>query len=749
MTRALQLSAVRSTEQASRSLGPESTADVNPGSRADDSGTVSPKNAAATPDTFVRLARPQPVAGAGSDGQAATTFSLRSRRKRPEAPESGPRLEGSPSRAALQAMLKELDAPSPRSEEPQTDRRPVQAALEKGPEAAPAPAAAPAKPQESPAQPLPAPPAGAVPALADVTSEDLSRPGVREALAERLSTSPEALAGASEAVRSDRELVLTALQHRVRMGRGWTSVLKGLPAQIGQTLLADPEIALACIRIVPDFVSQLPESARTPALVREALERGAPCSDPRWLEDRQLVLAGARGGGIPLSKLPAAFLKDPEIVLTALEKTQRLRTIKTEEVLDDWKCIDPSLREDREFQKKAVLADPAFLQVADEKLKGDRDLVLEAVRRCGRALQFASPELRADREVVRTAVEGDGVALQFADEKLKADRDLAMAALKDMADAFYFLPDSLKKDPEFLLKAARMLPGVLSKAELEGQSRDFLLQLVREHSRVFTLLPEAVRKDREFQLQCAMSYPPMLDVDLADQKSALLDASPELRKRYETVTKELGELGIETVTRFHNAKLLEEVLRNRKNPSVDDGRPVAVVVYPKAKGDPSGAYDWTTLAELTQRYRVMYYEEGTDVGVIDALKEGGKARPADLVVLAGHGQQGVTSLSWGHGVPQDSEILDVEDERQLVDAGVEPCVQPGASIVLLSCSTGEGRQAGDNNANMLARVFPGREVLAPVVNSGAQLKFDEQGRFSDPGFVGGDEVLYRARVPKA
>ena len=437
-------------------------------------------------------------------------------------------------------------------------------------------------------------------------------------------------------------------------------------------------------------------------------------------------------------------------MLAALGKAQRLRTIKTEEVLEDWKRIDPSLREDREFQKKAVLADPAFLQVADEPLKGDRDLVLEAVRCCGSALQFASPELRADREVVRTAVEGDGVALQFADEKLRADRGLAMAALKDMCEAYRFLPDSLKKDPEILLEVTRMLPGALeNQVDLTGLSRDFMLQMVREHSRVFTLLPEAVRNDREFQIQCALSYPPMLNGDLEDQRSELLEASPELRKRYETLNQEVAALGFETTARFHNAKLLEEVLRNRKDPSVDDGRPVAVVVYPKPTGDPDGAFDWTSMVELTQRYRVMFYEVGTDSGLIDALKEGGKARPADLVVLAGHGQQGVTSLSWGHGVPQDSEVLDVEDEQQLVDAGVEQSVQPGASIVMLSCSTGEGRQAGDNIANMLARVYPGREVLAPVVNSGAQLKFDEQGRFTDPGYIGGDEVLYRAQVPKA
>ena len=198
--------AVRSNERAPQPSGPEATHDVN--STTGRPSEVSRKDAKDTPDTFVRLTRPQPVARE----EAVTAFSLRAQRNRPEASNDSLSHEWPPSRAALQAMLKELDAPAPRPEAPQADPRPVQPALEKAPEAVPAPAAAPSKSQESPAQPLPAPPAGAVPAqplpappagavpaqplpvppagavpaLADVTSQDLSRPGVRDALAKTL-----------------------------------------------------------------------------------------------------------------------------------------------------------------------------------------------------------------------------------------------------------------------------------------------------------------------------------------------------------------------------------------------------------------------------------------------------------------------------------------------------------------------------------------------------------------------------------
>jgi hypothetical protein len=50
---------------------------------------------------------------------------------------------------------------------------------------------------------------------------------------------------------------------------------------------------------------------------------------------------------------------------------------------------------------------------------------------------------------------------------------------------------------------------------------------------------------------------------------------------------------------------------------------------------------------------------------------------------------------------------------------------------------------------MMARTFPGREVLAPTVPVYLKLRLDEQGRFSDPGYKtatsSGESLTYRVR----
>jgi hypothetical protein len=98
--------------------------------------------------------------------------------------------------------------------------------------------------------------------------------------------------------------------------------------------------------------------------------------------------------------------------------------------------------------------------------------------------------------------------------------------------------------------------------------------------------------------------------------------------------------------------------------------------------------------------------------------------------------------------PEDRErLLDLQDERMLWNAGLDSAIRPDAKVVLMSCSTGRGKDTENNLANMLAGVLPGREVYAPVEPAMDRLKFDQSGQFLDPSYRDGPAETYRVRLP--
>merc|ERR1712190_208496 len=65
---------------------------------------------------------------------------------------------------------------------------------------------------------------------------------------------------------------------------------------------------------------------------------------------------------------------------------------------------------DRDLVLTAVRSDPGAFEMA-EQFQGDREIALEAVRADGNTLEFASTELQADKEIVGTAVMGSSRAI--------------------------------------------------------------------------------------------------------------------------------------------------------------------------------------------------------------------------------------------------------------------------------------------------------------------------------------------------
>jgi len=268
-------------------------------------------------------------------------------------------------------------------------------------------------------------------------------------------------------------------------------------------------------------------------------------------------------------------------------------------------------------------------------------------------------------------------------------------------------------------------------------------------------------------------------------------ASPEVKARVKNIESQITKFNIEFTERFKSTADLEQILKNRedfeKNP-VPDPRPVALVVYPKY--DDSGAFTQNNLDELIKRYNVIYIEADTDRAFWEAVRNTGRKKPIDLLVIGGHGNQylcdfnkppsqvkseasrfyeffdfvklavavpvvfpamlamqTVNFLSLGSlkiGLPSfrpsktdEVAFLDVSDMPILI--GLSSYLSKDSAIVLDSCSTGKGKDwdPKSNLANVLSAAFKNSRIYAPTRPTAAiwqKYEFDDKGRFRNVSF---------------
>jgi hypothetical protein len=396
----------------------------------------------------------------------------------------------------------------------------------------------------------------------------------------------------------------------------------------------------------------------------------------------------------------------------------------------------------------------ARLRVSAEELKSDKFFVLQVVRDCGEALRHASEALRSDRQVVQAAVRSTGTAIGHAAGPLKADKVLVLEAVKDDSRAYTELAPPISDDPDVLLETLRLsAPGESAfhlalgrvRATRSGDAA-FHLRLLRRNAWAIDHVPAALLQDPAFAAEAARTFPPLLDREpLVRQKERIFAGHPDVRRRHDEVRSGLERLGIEDPMRLRSAELLDEVLQNRLDPGKTD-KPMAVVVFCKSDTDHNGAMRRHNIDELSRNYRVMYYEARTDRDLIEAVRDAGRSEQASLVVIAGHGEKRTIDLGDADASGLEEFMLDHGDEAKLRAAKLEQLVRPDATVMLMSCSTGEGRGEAENIANLLARLLPGREVFAPVNPTSDQLKFDQEGRFVDPSYSRGEEETYRVRM---
>ena len=498
--------------------------------------------------------------------------------------------------------------------------------------------------------------------------------------------------------------------------------------------------------------------------------------------DRNFILSAVKQDGLALQYADVSLKKDREIVFAAVNQ-------------NGWafQFADESLKKDREFILSAVKQNGWALKFADGSLKKDREFILSAVRRNGGALEFADVSLKKDREIVLAAVKEDGYAyaLQYADVSLKKDREIVLAAVKRYGGALQYADGSLKKDKEIVLAAVKLngWPFQFADGSLK-KDREFMLAAVKQNGWAFQFADGSLKKDREFMLAAvkvdgfALQY---ADVSFKKDKEIVLatvnedgdalqyaddstktnltfleDAfnanfniyalmpegiKSEFTERYEKILRDLKEVNIEFPGRFRSIRSVQEIIKNCRNLKEIDPRPLAVCIY--TKDDQMHAFEFNQQTEelVARGYRVFYFEARTDKEVYDALIRATTVKPAELLILAGHGTQ--TQIAFGADDPARSEIenedkyIDVSDENEMREKGLSKYLAKNSVIILNSCSTGEGKEKAKNVASLMRAVFPESTIFAPTKPTFIRkFKYDKNGKIMDVIYSVGKENTY-------
>ena len=333
---------------------------------------------------------------------------------------------------------------------------------------------------------------------------------------------------------------------------------------------------------------------------------------------------------------------------------------------------------------------------ADESLKADPQFVLQVVKLRGWAIEHAHPNLKKNRQIALTAIENSALSLHYVDSSLREDPGFIKEILSRNGMALPYVEEALRNMDENIFTAIDQNPRAIKHVPSSKLTDEFLIELLEKN---WKILREPLIEERI--------------------KNSGIDSS--LRKFYEEtivpVIDELKALNINHFDRFKNSAIANEIIENRTRCKLNDERPLALILYPKA--DWSRAFRNNQIEELIRRcYRVVYYEINQENEVYQAMTEMGREQ-IDLLILGGHGDQ--TSLAWGAddpslGAPKTTEefYLDILDGPDMEQRKLNKFLKPNATVILDSCDSGKGANSAANVANMLGHELPHCTILAPA-----------------------------------
>ncbi|KAF0971644.1 hypothetical protein FDP41_009867 [Naegleria fowleri] len=329
----------------------------------------------------------------------------------------------------------------------------------------------------------------------------------REFILEAIQRNYKAIEWASDELKNDCEMILTAFHHATSLR----------PFSLAEINHSSSTIITSDMRIM-----NWNDKHMTLPIVKEfgfALQHVSE----ELRQDRQLVLAAVSQHGLALQYASQELRNDKEIVLQAVKTHPGAMKYASNSLKNDismateliqrnnllsLKGMSKSIWTNREIVLQAVKRNPILLKDASAELKQDNEIVYAAAEKSSLALSFASPSLKSDKSFMMRLVTFKGQYLQHASNELKRDKEIVLSACQQDSSSFSNASLELKKDRDFLLQLIKHVDArCMAYASRELQNdRDFILQAVRENGSVLQELWGSIyNHDRELIIEAVKS----------------------------------------------------------------------------------------------------------------------------------------------------------------------------------------------------------------------------------------------------
>eukprot|EP00978_Attheya_sp_CCMP212_P031747 scaffold121077_cov33-Attheya_sp.AAC.1 len=309
---------------------------------------------------------------------------------------------------------------------------------------------------------------------------------------------------ASEELRNDEEVVLTAFQQN---SRALTFATEGL-------LRRSANVWMQAISMNPSIVSKQYSwyDTLSDRYVIYALEQNPHVYeylDDSWKDRMDIAQLAVSGCWHLINHVPNCLRYDPSLLIKVVGHKNWW--------FGDWD--DPiewyDYRYFTEIMKIGALNDPALMECASTELQYDRLFACQIVSKFGSEISKDYFKFRYDPYVILCALRGDGMALQYVNFTVEINLDMAMTAVCNEGMALQYVPEDMRDYGDNGIVRAALLNDGLSLQFVSEEmlnNRDVVMTAVCSNGRALQFASVDLRDDDEVvhlatsNTPCAMKY---------------------------------------------------------------------------------------------------------------------------------------------------------------------------------------------------------------------------------------------------
>lgn len=243
-------------------------------------------------------------------------------------------------------------------------------------------------------------------------------------------------------------------------------VYQVLPKHLQQ----DTQIALQAVKLEPKQIEFAPENIKNNLDVAlAAVKKNAEVITylPDTLTDNEdIVLAAVEQHPRFLKYASTRFRKNADLVLSLIKPYKNIPITSQQMALSEKSYIagyyaDDSLKNDKDFIRKAIQINPKIFAYASKSIKADPEIALQVVvaEKDNPYYSFddnsrhIAESLLDDEDFMLRGVKIDGKLLRRASPKIQNNREIALEAITQNAYALHYVSRQLSDDVAFLVDA--------------------------------------------------------------------------------------------------------------------------------------------------------------------------------------------------------------------------------------------------------------------------------------------------------